>query len=75
MKNIKLWIVLAAFISLGAGAALSHVIEPGVRVEKIMLTTNTPALRLFPATREAGRSEAVGITIDGVRGHAWLVCC
>lgn len=25
-------------------------IEPGVRVEKIMLTTNTPALRLFPAT-------------------------
>jgi hypothetical protein len=32
------------------GVALSHVIEPGVRVEKIMLTTNTPALRLFPAT-------------------------
>ena len=43
------WIVLAAIISLGAGAALSHVIEPGVRVEKIMLTTNTPALRIFPA--------------------------
>lgn len=32
------------------GVALSHVIEPGIRVEKIMLTTNTPALRLFPAT-------------------------
>jgi pimeloyl-ACP methyl ester carboxylesterase len=32
------------------GVALSRVIEPGVRVEKIMLTTNTPALRLFPAT-------------------------
>src|SRR6185369_9397894 len=44
------WIVVAAIISVGAGAALSHVIEPGVRVEKIMLTTNTPALRLFPAT-------------------------
>src|SRR5215468_2673619 len=44
------WIVVAAIISLGAGAALSHVIEPGVRVEKIMLTTNTPALRIFPAT-------------------------
>jgi len=44
------WIVVAAIISLGTGAALSHVIEPGVRVEKIMLTTNTPALRLFPAT-------------------------
>src|SRR5262245_54121719 len=44
------WIVVAAIISVGAGAALSHVIESGVRVEKIMLTTNTPALRLFPAT-------------------------
>src|SRR5215471_3025164 len=44
------WIVVAAIISLGAGAVLSHVIEPGVRVEKIMLTTNTPALRIFPAT-------------------------
>src|SRR6185503_2021994 len=32
------------------GVALSHVIQPGVRVEKVMLTTNTPALRLFPAT-------------------------
>jgi pimeloyl-ACP methyl ester carboxylesterase len=44
------WIVVAAIISVGAGAALSHVIEPGVRVEKIMLTTNTPALRIFSAT-------------------------
>src|SRR5215472_13545172 len=43
------WIVVAATISLGAGAALSHMIEPGVRVEKMMLTTNTPALRIFPA--------------------------
>jgi hypothetical protein len=32
------------------GAILSRVIEPGVRVEKLMLTTNTPALRLFPTT-------------------------
>ncbi len=46
----QLWVVAAAIISLGAGAALSHVIEPGVRVEKVMLTTNTPALRLFSAT-------------------------
>jgi hypothetical protein len=44
------WIVAAAIISVGAGAVLSHIIEPGVRVEKIMLTTNTPALRLFPST-------------------------
>jgi pimeloyl-ACP methyl ester carboxylesterase len=44
------WIVVAAIISVVAGAALSHLIEPGVRVEKIMLATNTPALRIFPAT-------------------------
>src|SRR6478609_3198238 len=44
------WIVVAAIVSVGAGAALSHVIEAGVRVEKVMLATNTPALRLFPAT-------------------------
>ncbi|HWD90816.1 MAG TPA: alpha/beta fold hydrolase [Verrucomicrobiae bacterium] len=44
------WIVAAAIICLGAGAALSHVVEPSVRVEKEMLATNTPALRLFPAT-------------------------
>src|SRR5919109_2962727 len=44
------WVVQAAIATLILGAVLSHVIEPGVRVEKIMLTTNTPALRLFPAT-------------------------
>jgi hypothetical protein len=46
----QIWIVVAAIICLGAGAALSHLIEPGVRVERIMLSTNTPALRIFPAT-------------------------
>src|SRR6266571_562617 len=44
------WIVAAALAALILGAILSRVIDPGVRVEKIMLTTNTPALRLFPAT-------------------------
>src|SRR4030095_11824321 len=44
------WIVVGvAAVCFATGVALSHVIEPGVRVEKIMLTTNTPALRLFPA--------------------------
>jgi pimeloyl-ACP methyl ester carboxylesterase len=38
-----------AAVCLVTGVALSHVIEPGVRVEKIMLTSNTPAIRLFPA--------------------------
>src|ERR1041384_1453086 len=41
-------IVVAAIICLAAGAALSHAIEPGMRVEKLMLTANTPALRIFP---------------------------
>ena len=44
------WIVLAAIISVGAGTILSHIIEPGVRFEKIMLTAHTPALRIFPET-------------------------
>jgi len=44
------WIVVLAIISLAAGAALSRVIDPGVRVQNVMLATNTPALRLFPAT-------------------------
>src|SRR6185369_10567428 len=43
------WLVAAAAAALILGAALSRVIEPGVRVEKIMLTTNTFALRIFPA--------------------------
>src|SRR5882672_7840864 len=44
------WIVVAAIAVLIVGAILSRVIEPGVRVEKVMLATNTPALRIFPAT-------------------------
>lgn len=44
------WLALSALISLAVGVAHSHVIEPGVRVEKIMVTPNTPALRIFPAT-------------------------
>ena len=44
------WVIAAAIAALTLGAILSRVINPRVRVEKIMLTTNTPALRLFPAT-------------------------
>ena len=43
-------LIAAAIAALILGAILSRVIEPGVRVEKIVLTTNTPALRIFPAT-------------------------
>ena len=44
------WVTAVAIAALILGAILSRVIDPGVRVEKIMLTTNTPAIRLFPAT-------------------------
>ena len=45
------WIIAGvAAVCFVMGVALSHRIEPGVRVEKVMLTANTPAIRLFPAT-------------------------
>ena len=44
------WLIAAAIAALIPGAMLSRAIEPRVRVEKVMLSTNTPALRLFPAT-------------------------
>ncbi len=46
----NLWVIAASSIALIVGVILSHAIEPGVRVEKTMLTPNTPALRIFPAT-------------------------
>jgi predicted dienelactone hydrolase len=44
------WVIAAAIAALILGAILSRVIDPGIRVEKVMLTTNTPALRISPAT-------------------------
>jgi len=45
------WIIAGtAAVCLVVGIVLSHRIELGVCVEKVMLTTNTPALRIFPAT-------------------------
>ena len=45
------WIIAGvAAVCFITGVALSHRIEPGIRIEKIMLTTNTPTLRIFPAT-------------------------
>lgn len=49
MNTYRNWIIAgAAAICLVTGIALSHRVEPGVRVEKVMLATNTPALRIFP---------------------------
>lgn len=44
------WFVAASIAVLILAALLSRITEPGVRVEKRMLTPNTPALRIFPAT-------------------------
>ena len=43
-------LLAAAIPALLPGAILSRTIESGVRVEKIMLIANTPALQLSPAT-------------------------
>jgi pimeloyl-ACP methyl ester carboxylesterase len=44
------WILAAGIAALVVGAILARAVEPGVSVEKLMLTANTPALRIFPAT-------------------------
>ena len=43
------WLVAAAVAALILGAILSRVIEPGVRVEKVTLAGDTPALKFIPA--------------------------
>lgn len=47
-SRISYCIVAAAIAALLLGTILSRLFEPGVRVEKIMLTANTSALRIFP---------------------------
>jgi pimeloyl-ACP methyl ester carboxylesterase len=50
LEMSKNWIIAGvAAVCFVTGVPLSHRIEPGVLVEKIMLTTNTPALRISPA--------------------------
>ena len=43
------WVIAAAVAALILGAILSRVIEPGVRVENVTLTQDTPALKFIPA--------------------------
>jgi alpha-beta hydrolase superfamily lysophospholipase len=43
------WLVAAAIVALILGAILSRLIEPGVRVENVTLTQDTPALKFIPA--------------------------
>ena len=47
-RNNRL-IAAASFICLAFGLALSHRIEPGVRVQKVTLAEETPALKFIPA--------------------------
>ena len=42
------WLIAGVTAVLIVGVVLARMIEPGVRVEKVMLTTNSPALRIFP---------------------------
>jgi pimeloyl-ACP methyl ester carboxylesterase len=42
------FVVAASVVCFILGVMLSHRIEAGVRVEKTILATNTPALRIFP---------------------------
>lgn len=44
------FLIAASLICILLGAMFSHRIEPGVRVSRLTLATNTPALRIFPAT-------------------------
>src|SRR5580765_1157374 len=49
MGTRRNWIIAGvAAICIVTGIALSHLIEPGVRVEKMTLTENTPALKFIP---------------------------
>jgi hypothetical protein len=44
--------VAAAIVSLITGILLTHLIEPGVGVEKAILAGYTPTIHLFPKTSE-----------------------
>ena len=43
------WCIAAACVCLAAGVALSHRVEPGVRVKNVKLAGDTPALLFLPA--------------------------
>jgi pimeloyl-ACP methyl ester carboxylesterase len=59
------WITAAAIAVLIVGAIISRVIEPGVRVEKVTLTGNTPAIRLSP---ETPGPHPIGLLAHGATG-------
>jgi hypothetical protein len=51
MNTSRIWFIAGgAAICFVTGIALSHRIEPGVRVQKVALAENTPALKFFPTS-------------------------
>src|SRR5882672_7985834 len=49
MRTRRSWIIAGvAAVCFVTGVALSHLIEPGVRVEKVTLAEDTPALKFIP---------------------------
>jgi len=49
LERNKRLIAAASFICFVFGLALSHRIEPGIRVQKVTLAEETPALEFLPA--------------------------
>lgn len=72
------WIIAAAIAVLIVGAVLSRTIEPGVRVEKVTLAEDTPALKFIPtaagficyAVDHGARSVAADIYFHGSHAYA-----
>src|SRR5258708_4402813 len=49
LKKTNRFIAAASIICFAFGLALSHRVEPGVRVQKVTLAGDTPALKFLPA--------------------------
>jgi NAD(P)-dependent dehydrogenase (short-subunit alcohol dehydrogenase family) len=56
------WVIAAAIAALILGAILSHVIDPGIRVEKVMLTANS-----LPAYQLSKRGNSLRVMAEAVR--------
>jgi alpha-beta hydrolase superfamily lysophospholipase len=53
MHTHRNWFIAGvAAVCLGVGIVLSHRIEPGIRVQKVMLAEETPALKSIPTGPE-----------------------
>jgi alpha-beta hydrolase superfamily lysophospholipase len=59
------WVIAAATICLIVGVALSHLIEPGVKVEAVTLAGDTPAIHLGPT---APGPHQVALLVHGASG-------